>query len=97
MWKRLTAQGGGDLESLAESEQGGNLGAGEGISLSHARLEVGDLGDELHRALAGDEVVLHHAAESDHGEAAVLVNTHTQTHIHTCKHVRMHIYIYIYI
>eukprot|EP00961_Rhodomonas_salina_P255560 3453846-Rhodomonas_salina.1 len=37
-----------------------------------ARLEVGDLGDELDGALAGKEVVVGHAGDGDHGKAAVL-------------------------
>merc|ERR1719199_585100 len=37
-----------------------------------ARLEVGDLGDELDWALAGQEVVVGHARDGDHGKAAVL-------------------------
>ena len=69
---RLPAEVGGNLEGVAEELEGGNLGAGELGSLGDAGLEVGDLGDELHGALAGDEVVLHHAAESDHAKAAVL-------------------------
>ena len=48
------------------------LAPGSWGALGDARLEVGDLGDELHGTLAGDEVVLHHAAEGDHGKAAVL-------------------------
>ena len=37
-----------------------------------ARLEVGDAGQELDGALAGQEVVVSHAGDGDHGEAAVL-------------------------
>eukprot|EP00290_Baffinella_frigidus_P027375 CAMPEP_0180230180 /NCGR_PEP_ID=MMETSP0987-20121128/26010_1 /TAXON_ID=697907 /ORGANISM="non described non described, Strain CCMP2293" /LENGTH=158 /DNA_ID=CAMNT_0022195125 /DNA_START=286 /DNA_END=758 /DNA_ORIENTATION=+ len=37
-----------------------------------ARPEVGDLRDEVDRALAGQEVVVGHARDGDHGEAAVL-------------------------
>merc|ERR1719253_1997237 len=68
----LSAEVGGDLEGVAKEGEGGDLGAGELRGLGDARLEVGDLGDELHGALAGDEVVLHHAAEGDHAKAAVL-------------------------
>ena len=32
----------------------------------------GEVGEELHRALAGDEVVVHDAADGEHGKAAVL-------------------------
>jgi len=68
----LSAQVGGHLEGVSEELEAGNLGARELGSLGDAGLEVGDLSDELHGALAGDEVVLHHAAESDHAKAAVL-------------------------
>ena len=67
-----TAEGGGDLEGAAEDGQRGHLGAGEGGRVGDARLEVGDLGDELDGALAGEEIVLENAAEGDLGEAAVL-------------------------
>merc|ERR1719253_115613 len=72
----LSAEVGGDLEGLAEEGEGSGLGAGELRGLGDARAEVGDLGDELHGALAGDEVVLHHAAEGDHAKAAVLDLNH---------------------
>ena len=72
----LTAEVGGNLEGVAENEEGSNLGARKLAGVGHAGLEVGDLGDELHGALASDEVVLHHAAEGDHGEAAVLDLSH---------------------
>jgi hypothetical protein len=39
---------------------------GEGV------LEVGDVLDELDRAAADEEVVVNHATDSDHSEAAVL-------------------------
>ncbi len=54
---------------------------GGGCGGAHRRLKVGrcvtgwraaDLGDELDGALASEEVVVGHAADGDHGEAAVL-------------------------
>jgi hypothetical protein len=39
---------------------------GEGV------LEVGDVLEELDRAAADEEVMVNHASDSDHGEAAVL-------------------------
>ncbi len=38
----------------------------------YAALEVGDLGDELDGALAGQEVVVGHAGDGNHGETSVL-------------------------
>mmetsp|Transcript_29409 Transcript_29409/g.46123 ORF Transcript_29409/g.46123 Transcript_29409/m.46123 type:complete len:249 (-) Transcript_29409:32-778(-) len=68
----LPAEGGGNLEGLSEERKGGNLGSRESGGVGNAGLEVRDLGDELNRALAGEEVVLHHSSESDHAKAAVL-------------------------
>jgi hypothetical protein len=47
----------------AQASVNGSRGAG---------LEVGDLGDELNRALAGEEVMVGHATDSNHSEAAIL-------------------------
>merc|ERR1712205_277497 len=49
-----------------------SLLAQAGVDSGGARLEVGDLGDELDGALAGEEVVVGHAGDGDHGKAAVL-------------------------
>ena len=47
------------MELLAE---GGDVGLDAG-------LVVGDAGQERHGALAGEEVVVHHATDADHGRA----------------------------
>eukprot|EP00960_Hanusia_phi_P070638 767354-Hanusia_phi.AAC.2 len=59
-----------DIHSLSK-HQGSDAEASLNGSCS-AGLEVGDLGDELDGSLAGEEVVMGHAGDGDHGETAVL-------------------------
>lgn len=51
---------------IRSNNGGGALEGGEGV------LEVRDVLDELNGATANKEVVVHHAANSDHSKAAVL-------------------------
>ena len=69
---RSAAEGRRDLEGASEEGERRNLGTRQGRGVGDARLEVGDLGDELDRALAGQGVVLEDAAEGNLREAAVL-------------------------
>ncbi len=54
---------------LVEGKAADGLG---GVAGESRKGGADDLGDELDGALAGEEVVVRHAADGDHGEAAVL-------------------------
>ena len=59
----LGEDGADDL--LVEEGEGGGV-------VGDARLVVGDAAEELEGALAGEDVVVNHATDADHGEATVL-------------------------